>query len=171
MQHHPRERPTWPLATVCPARLGPHQQALRLQKQLRPGVAPGELVVADKVFVKMPGREAAVARAIQGFHLLRAVNRNPLARYPAEPTVQQTGVSAFFVAMAPAAERSFGDAQQLRRFDLVELTRFIAVQNAPELDHSHTLMGFCPAHSGSPKSPVSPDRSCATDSRPRTACA
>src|SRR3954451_10427795 len=69
MQHHPRERPTWPLATVCPARLGPHQQALRLQKQLRPGVAPGELVVADKVFVKMPGREAAVARAIQGFHL------------------------------------------------------------------------------------------------------
>ena len=66
-------------------------------------------MIAHKVFVKMPGGEAAVARAIQGFDLLQAVNRNPFARYAAKPAAQQTSLARLFVAMAPAAKRPLGD--------------------------------------------------------------
>jgi hypothetical protein len=82
-------------------------------------------MIAHKVLVKMPGGEAAVARAIQGFDFLRAVNRNPFARHAAKPAVQQPSIPRFVVTMAPAAERPLGDAQQLRCLDLVEFTRFI----------------------------------------------
>jgi hypothetical protein len=34
---------------------------------------------------------------------------------------------------------------------LTELRRFVTVENAQELDHPHTLSGFRPAHSISPK--------------------
>jgi hypothetical protein len=44
-----------------------------------------------------------------------------------------------FKTMAPTAERSLADPEQVRRFDLVELARLIPVQNTLELDQSHTL--------------------------------
>ena len=61
MQHHARQRPARPLAPMRPAPLGLLQQALRLQKRLRPGVAPREAVVAHQMLVKMLGREALIA--------------------------------------------------------------------------------------------------------------
>jgi hypothetical protein len=128
-------------------------------------------VIADKVFVEMTGRKPTVARPIEPFDLVLAINRDPSARYPAEPPVQQPGIPSLFVGMASAAERSFADAQQLRRFDLIEFARFIAIQNTPEFDYTHTLVGFRPAHPGSPKNPVSPDRSCATDTSSGLSCA
>ncbi len=59
MQHHPRHRPARPLAPVRAATLGLLQKTLRMQKGLRPGVAPGECVSRDQLLVKMLGREAA----------------------------------------------------------------------------------------------------------------
>src|SRR5665213_368817 len=147
---------------MCAALPGTLQQALRLQKNLGPRVAPVEVVIADKVLVEVLGGETAVAVAIQSFDLLFAVNRHPFARRPAEPAVQQTGFSGILKPQAPAAKRPLTDPKQLSRFQLIEFARFITAQYAPELDHSHTLVGFRPAHPSSPKSPVSPDRSCAT---------
>jgi hypothetical protein len=44
--------------------------------------------------------------------------------------------------MAPTATRSLGDAEQLSGFDLVAFARFITIQNTPEFDHEHTLVGL-----------------------------
>jgi hypothetical protein len=54
------------------------------------------------------------------------------------------------------------DAEQLARLDLVEFACFMAVQHAPEIDHSHTLTAFRPAHLGSPTSPDVTRQICVT---------
>jgi hypothetical protein len=162
VQHHPGERTPLPLAAVRSTRLGAHQKALRLQKYLRPGVAPAELMVAHKVLVKMPGREPAVTTAVQGCDLFLSISRNPFARDTAKPAVQQTGVTALLKAYAPTPECPLGDPKQLSRFNLIEFARFIPTQNTPELDHPHTVESFRPAHRRSQMSKLSPDRSCAT---------
>src|SRR5882757_10996918 len=124
------------------------------------------------MLVKMLGRETLIARAIQPFDLLLAVTRHPFGRRLAKPAIHQPGLALRLEANAPTAKRPFGDAEQLSRFDLVEVGRFIAAQNTPKLDHSHTLKGFRPAHPGSPQRAQyhrtdrvlpKPDISCAID--------
>ncbi len=162
MKHHSRQRPSRPLAPVCAAPRGALQKPLRLQERLGPRVAPAETVAAHQVLVKVLRREPAVTHTIQPLDLLLPVDRNPLPRRPTKPPVQKTGRPALFVALLPTTECPLADPKQLRRFALVEFARFIPLQHAPELDHSHTLKGFRPAHPGSQKEPSSPDRSCAT---------
>src|SRR3954462_6904101 len=55
--------------------------------------------------------------------------------------------------MAPAAKRPLRDAKQISRIGLGEFARFIPIQYAPELDHSHTLKGFRTAHPWPSKGP------------------
>src|SRR3954468_20218131 len=55
--------------------------------------------------------------------------------------------------MAPAAKRPLRDAKQISRIGLSEFARFIPIQYAPELDHSHTLKGFRTAHPWPSKGP------------------
>src|ERR1700677_1156964 len=142
---------------MCATPLGAFQQTLRLQKHLGPRVAPVEVVVADKVLVEMFRGETAIAAAIQSFDLVLPVNPYPFAGGPPQPAVQQARLAGIFKAQAPAAKRPLTDPNQFSRFQLIEFTRLITTQDAPKPHHSHTLVGFCPAHQGSPKSPVSPD--------------
>ncbi len=79
---------------------------------------------------------------------------NPLTGSLPEPTVQETGFAVLVVALPPPPERPLPDAQ--------ELHRLVAAKNIPKLDHSHTLMGFRPAHLDPRKARDLPDRSCAT---------
>ena len=98
-------------------------------------------MLAHKMFVGMPRREAAVAGAIQSLDLLLPIQWHPSARSLAETAIQQTRFTSLLVAMTPAAERPLADPEQLRRLHLVELRRLVAIQNAPERHHSHTLTG------------------------------
>ena len=97
MQHHPRQGP--PLA-LPPVRLGaaPFDNALPLQMQLQPGVAPAEAVILDEMLVEVLDREALVALAIKPLHLLCPIHRDPLARRLAEPAVQEPGFALLLVA-------------------------------------------------------------------------
>jgi hypothetical protein len=92
---------------------------------------------------------------------------------PGRSTVMRCGRRSGVPARLPRPFRSDGTSggtcawtpKRVSRIDLVGFARFVAVQDAADLDHLHTLMGFRPAHPGCPKSPVLPDRSCATDTR------
>ena len=139
MQHHPGQRPARPLAPMRAARRGACQQAARLQKHLGPGVAPAEAVIAHQMLVEMLRREAAVAGAIQRLDLRLPLARHPLARRLAETPVQQAGLAGVLKPDAPTPERPLADAKQRRRIDLVELTGFMTLEHAPELDQPHTL--------------------------------
>jgi len=108
-------------------------------------------MILHQMLVKMLRREAGVARAVKRFHLVRTVNRNPLAGCLAQPPVQQTRLAILFVALTPAPERPFTDTQELRRLQLVELQSLVPAQNIQKLHHSHTLKGFRPAHHVPPK--------------------
>src|SRR3954469_3614957 len=55
--------------------------------------------------------------------------------------------------MAPAAKRPLRDAKQISRIGLGEFARFMPIQYAPELDHSHTPKGFRTAHPWPSKGP------------------
>src|SRR5208282_2542839 len=175
MQHHARQGPALPLAPMRPATFGLLQQALRMQKPLRPRIAPAEQVILHQMLVEMLGREARVARAIQGLDLVAAIPRNPLARRLAKPTVQQSGLAFALEAQTPATERPLPHTQQLRSLQLAQFRRFVTAQNARKLDHPHTLMGFRPAHPNPPsrekcyrtdRALPKPDISCATDTQP-----
>ena len=107
-------------------------------------------------------REAAVAAPVKRLDLRLPVDRNPLARHFTEPAVQQARLAVILVALAPAPERPLADTQKLRRFQLTELRRLVPAQDIQKLDHSHTLMGFRPAHPKPRKARNLPDRSCAT---------
>jgi hypothetical protein len=146
MQHHSRHRPARTLAPMRPATRGLRQKTLRMQKGLRPRVAPREIVPRDQLLVKMLGREAVIAFAIQSLHLMLPVDRNPLARRLAQPPIQKPGFAVVFEPLSPTAKRPFIDPKQFRRFELVQLRRLVAAQYAPELDHTNPLKGFRPAH-------------------------
>jgi hypothetical protein len=105
MQHHPSHRPARPLAAMRPAPLRPLQQTPRMQKGLRPRVAPGKIMIAPEMLVKMLGREARVTRPVKRFHLRLPVDRNPLAGGLAQPPVEKPGIAIVRVPLAPAAER------------------------------------------------------------------
>ena len=94
------------------------------------------------MLVKMLGREALITLAIQSLDLMFAINRNPFARRLAEPTIQQTRLAVVLKPLTPTAKRPLVDAQQLRRFQLIELRRLVAAQNVQKPDHTHTLKGF-----------------------------
>src|ERR1700674_3815990 len=123
MQHHAEHRPARPLAPVRPAPLGPLQQAFRMKKRLRPGVAPDEVVVARQMLMKMLGREAGVPAAIKRFHLRLPIRRNSLAGRLAKPPVQYPRFASVLKPLAPAPERPLPDTQKLRCFHLAELRR------------------------------------------------
>jgi len=162
MQHHARKRPARPLAPMRAAFLRLHQQTFRLQEGLRPCVAPREFVIAHQKFVKMLRREAAVPCPVKRLDLGLPVERNPLAGRLPEPAVQKSRFAILVVALPPAPKRPLPDAQELRRLQLTELRRLVTPQNIQKLDHSHTLMGFRPAHREPRKARQLPDRSCAT---------
>jgi hypothetical protein len=176
MQHHAGQRTARPSAPMRAAPLRPFQQTFRLQKRLRPAVAPPEIVALRQLLVKVLGRKAVVALAIQSFHFLLPIHRNPPARRLAQPAVQQARLSVVLEAQAPASKRPLPDPEQLRRFQLTELRSLVATQNIPELDHTNPLEGFRPAHPTSPKGQTlsekryrtdrvlpKPDISCASD--------
>src|SRR5271169_1838262 len=176
MQHHAGQRTARTSAPMRAAPLRPFQQTLRLQKRLRPAVAPPEIVALRQLLVKVLGGEAVVALAIQSLYFLLPIHRNPPTRRLAQPAVQQAGLSVVLEADAPASKRPLPDPEQLRRFQLSELRSFVATQNIPELDHTNPLEGFRPAHPTSPKGQTlcekcyrtdrvlhKPDISCASD--------
>ena len=163
MQHHAGQRTARPSAPMRAAPLGLLQQALRLQKRLRPAVAPPEIVALRQLLVKVLGREAGVALAIQSFHFLLPIHRNPPARRLAQPAVQQAGFAVVLEADAPASKRPLPDPEQLRRFQLSELRSLVATQNIPELDHTNPLEGFRPAHPTSPKGQTLSEKRYRTD--------
>ena len=105
MRQHTGQGPPGPLAAVGATPLGPVQQALRLRERLGPGIAPGEIVSAYQVLVKVLGRETLVAAAIQRFHLHFPVKRNPFARRFAKPQVVQAFFALFLKTLPPAPER------------------------------------------------------------------
>src|SRR5713101_5920803 len=123
------------------------QQAFRLQKGLGPCIAPQKTVVVHQMLVKMLCREAAVPAAIKRFHLNLLLGRHPFPRHLAKPPVQQTRLAVFLVTLTPTPKCPLANTQKLRRFQLTELRGLVPTKNIQELDHSHTLMGFCPAHS------------------------
>jgi hypothetical protein len=79
--------------------------------QLGPGVAPAEAVVLNEMLVEVLDREARVALAIKPLHLLRPVDRNPLARRPAEPPVEESGLALLLVTARPPPERPLAHPQ------------------------------------------------------------
>ncbi len=93
VQHHARQRPPLALAPMRPLarRLG--HDARPLQMQLEPGVAPAEAVVLDEMLVERLDREARVALAVEPLHFLGPVRRDPPARGPAEPAVDEAGLA------------------------------------------------------------------------------
>jgi hypothetical protein len=93
----------------------PFPADLRLQKRFRPAVAPPEIVALQELLVKVLGREAVVALAIQSLYFLLPIHRNASARRLAQPAVQQAGLSVVLEAHAPASKRSLPDPEQLRR--------------------------------------------------------
>jgi hypothetical protein len=99
-------------------------------------------MIPHKKFVEMLGRKTAIAGAIQRFVLSLTVHRHTLARDMPQPAAKQPRLAALVIPDAPATKRPLTDAQQLSRLQLIELARFIATQNTPKLDQSHTLKGF-----------------------------
>ena len=162
MQHHPRHRPALPLAPVRAAPLRLLQKTLRMKEGLRPGVAPREVVPRHQMLVKMLGREAPIALAVQSLDLVGAIDRNPLARRLAEPTIQKSGLAVVLEPLTPTSKRPLVDPKQLRCLHLIELRRLVAAQNVQKPHHTHPLKGFRPAHQIPPKGQTLPDRSCAT---------
>src|SRR5271166_3982607 len=146
MQHHPRHRPTRPLAPMRAAPLRLLQKTLRMKERLRPGVAPGEVVPRHQMLMKVLGGEAPVTLAIQSLDLVRAIDRNPLARRLAEPTIQKPRLAVVLKPLTPTSKRPLIDPKQLRCLHLVELRRLVAAQNVKKPHHTHTLKGFRPAH-------------------------
>ena len=71
MQHHPRQGPPLALPPVRPFARRLSDNALPLQMQLQPGVAPAEAVILDQMLVEVLDREALVALAIKPLDLLR----------------------------------------------------------------------------------------------------
>ncbi len=98
------------------------------------------------MFVKMPGGEASIALAIQRLDLVGAIDRNPLARRLAEPTIQKPGLAVVLEPLAPASKCPLVNPEQFRRLHLIELRRLVAAQNVQKPHHTHTLKGFRPAH-------------------------
>ena len=99
-------------------------------------------MLRDQMLVKMLGREALITLAIQSLDLVRAINRNPLARRLAKPTVQQTSLAVVLKALTPATKRPLINAEQFRSFHLIEFRRLIATQNAQKPHHTNPLKGF-----------------------------
>src|SRR5271169_6598021 len=81
MQHHAGQRTARTSAPMRAAPLRPFQQTLRLQKRLRPAVAPPEIVALRQLLVKVLGGEA-VGSARDTEPLLPA----PDPPEPADPT-------------------------------------------------------------------------------------
>jgi hypothetical protein len=92
MQHHASQRPPLALPPVRPLARRLRHDARPLQMQLEPGVAPAEAVVLNQMLVEMLDRKTLVALAIEPLHLLRPVDRNPLARRLAEPAIDEAGL-------------------------------------------------------------------------------
>jgi hypothetical protein len=130
----------WPSSHAAPRRLV--QQTLRLQEQLRPGVAPPVKVVAHQILVEMSRGEAPVTGSIQTFDLRFVVRRHTFAGRTTQAAVQKPRLALLLEAATPTAKRSFAHPQHLSRLDLVELIRLILPQHTPEPDHTHTLQGF-----------------------------
>ena len=112
-----------------------------------------------------------VTLAVKPLHLLRPVDRDPLARRLAEPAVQEPGFALILVAARPAPERPFAHPQQLGRLFLIELRKFPTVQKAQKPRHAHSLSASLRRIQNPPKGPdhrtgralPKPDISCATD--------
>jgi len=162
-----------PDATSCPATAGvaacadaphaaaPAPAAPSIAETLWSRCSPRQLVIAHQKLVEMPRGEPGIAAPIQMLDLLLAVHRHTLARYPAQPAVQQARLTLRLIPPAPAPERPLADPKQVHRLQLIELARLITVQDTLEPDHSHTLKGFRPAHPRPRKVQDLPDRSCA----------
>ena len=173
MQHHPRQRTALALPPVRPFARRLSDNALPLQMQLQPGVAPAEAMILDQMFVEGLDRETRVALAIEPLHFLRPVGGNPLARRLAEPAIDKSGLALLLIAPRPAPERPFAHPKQLGRLLLIELRRLPTVQKVQKPRHAHSLFGFPPAHPTplekgqtyrTDRALPKPDISCATDS-------
>jgi hypothetical protein len=80
------------------------------------------------MLVEMLDRKTLVALAIKPLHLLRPVDRNPLARRLAEPAVQKPGLA--LLTPHAASERPLAHPEQLCRLFLIELRRFPPVKKS-----------------------------------------
>lgn len=114
VQHHPRHRPARPLAPMRAATLGLLQKTLRIQKRLRPSVAPGEMMASHQLLVKVFGREALVALAIQCLHLVLPVGPNLFARRFAKPPIQEPGFAIILEPLSPSLKCPLVDPQRLK---------------------------------------------------------
>ncbi len=83
-----------------------------------------------QMLVKMLGREALIAPAVQSLDLVHAINRNPLARRLAEPTIQNSGLAVVLEPLTPTSKRPLVDPKKLRRLHLIELRRLRSIAAA-----------------------------------------
>ena len=146
VQHHAAHRAAGPLLAMRSAPRRAAQQARPLQCRLRPGVTPGEVMVPDKVLVKMLRRETRIHRSVQSQNLLDNVRRHTSQGRFAEPTVVQTVKAIVLMTNPPTPERPFAHTQNLSRFNLAQLMTFPSVQNTFELHQSQSLQHRRPVH-------------------------
>ena len=150
MQHHAGQGAPGSLLAVGRAarRLG-HQAGV-LERELGPAVAQLEVMVLAQLVVEMLDREAAVALAVQGQHLLHLVDRHPPCRRLAEASIVQAVQTGLVVAITPAAEGPLAHPQDLRRLRLAQLALLPASVDILELHHSQSLQHLRPPHRSLP---------------------
>ncbi len=90
MQHHADEWPARPLAPVRAAALSLGKKTAALQMGLRLGIAPRKSVVARKMLVKMLGREACIALAVEPLDLVPIGLGDGAARAAPKTAVEET---------------------------------------------------------------------------------
>lgn len=96
-----------PARAFAPVRATPRrllEQAFRLKQQLRPGVAPAELMIAHQPVVEMPRREALIAGAVQPLDLIFHRRRDLPAQGAVQTPIDETGRSLLLVTAGPATE-------------------------------------------------------------------
>ena len=92
-----------------------------------------------QMLVKMLGGKALIALAVQSLDLVRAIDRNPLARRLAQPTIHKARLAVVLEPLTPTSERPLANPKQLRCLHLIELRRLVAAQNVQKPHHTNTL--------------------------------
>ena len=139
VQHHAFARLALALAPMRPAALGALHQPGRMQLCLGPGVAPGEVVVANPVLVKMLHVPAPIDRPIELQHPVNLCRRDPLRRRLPQPPVDQPRLALLLEPIAVAAKLPLRHPQQLARLQHRQFPPFPTAQNIPKLQHSPVL--------------------------------
>jgi hypothetical protein len=128
VQHHPRHRPSRPLAPVgAPARRLAHQPG-RLQRQPGHRVAEPVAVALDELLVEMLDREVAVHLRVKRLRPRQLARVGPPRRRLADPPVDNPRRPRLPPPVAPAPERPLRHPQHLPGLRLRQRTALVPIQ-------------------------------------------